>query len=187
MGCNVGRASGALVRIGEAHLENVSVCACLSLAVRIDNGRAGSGRSDGKDLIFLIKRSNCSAGGGGDRREGDLHLAVHQGTECCRCLFSIVLVIFKLKLELYTALGVDFLNSHLGCCLYSVAVNCCGTCQRTGAADLDGSGGSFRFGIRRCAAGTAAAAGCQGSCHECRHGNCQSGFPELFHNMLPPV
>ena len=193
MCCDIGGTSGTLVGIGEAHLEDVAVSAGHAFAVSIDNGGAGSGGSDRKSLIFLVERRNCCAGSGCDGCQRDLHAAILQCAVCSSCFFCIVLIIFKLERKLNAALCVDLFDCHLGCGLNSIAVNSCRTGQRAAAADLDRAFSSSALGFccrsvgRRRTAGSAAAAGCERHCHACSHGNCQSGFPKLFHNIIPPV
>ena len=189
---DIGRASGTLVGVGEAHLENVAVSTGHAFAVRIDDRGAGAGRSDGESLVFLIKRGDCCAGSGCDGCQRDLHAAVLQSAVSSSSFFCIVLVIFKLERELDAALCVDFFNCHLCSNFNSIAVYSRGAGQRTAAADFDGAVSSCSaLGCSCCRIGTAAACraaatGCEGHCHACSHGNCQSCFPKLFHNVIPP-
>ena len=68
---------------------------------------------------------------------------------------SVMLVIFKLHLELNAALGIDFVDSNLSAVLNSYAVSCCAAGKGADAAD---------FPCVRCFA--SATSGQYGNCHD---------------------
>src|SRR5699024_10773125 len=107
---------GALVVIGEAHLEHV-------VLVRDDRGRGGGG-SQGEDPILEVQGGSAHAGGGGDGAQGDLHPPLLQGVVGVDGGLGHVHVVLIAQVELDgAALGVDLIHSDLGAVVGGQAID----------------------------------------------------------------
>ena len=130
---NVQRGSGALVRVGEADLEDVVLV--------FNNGNGGSGGGQEEHAVSVSLSAGGFAGLGGGGSQNHLGTGVQRGVVGVDNLFHVVLVIFVNQFNLeFAALGVDFIHGDFSTVLGGQAVQGRGAGGRTAMGNLQGDG-----------------------------------------------